>query len=166
MTFQQAVNSLYNVNGRLVAFCVGLLCGGVASVPMLLISRSRRSGPAQEDDPPLPIHPPSFRGIPDMVGALQQLALADLLQFLAQGGHSGLLRIDSGRRTGTIRLVQGLVTSADYRREQDLPALFLMLSLEIGDFRFSFEPPPSEPVRGREVVDILMLWLASKEDPA
>jgi len=56
------------------------------------------------------------------------------------------------------------VTTAEFRRDRDLPALFQMLSLEIGDFHFRFEPTPSEPVRGREVVDILMLWLAGKED--
>lgn len=100
-----------------------------------------------------------------MAGGLQHMALADLLQFLAQGGHSGTLNITSGRRSGVIRLVQGLVIHAEFRREQDLDAMFGLLSLKIGDFRFRFEPPPAEPVRGREVVDILMLWLARKEDP-
>ncbi len=99
-----------------------------------------------------------------MSGGLQHMALADLLQFLAQGGHTGLLQINSGRRAGTIRLVQGLVVHAEYRRQVDLDALFEMLSLQIGDFRFQFEPPTNEPVRGREVVDILMLWLEAKEE--
>ena len=100
-----------------------------------------------------------------MAGGLAHMALADLLQFLAQGGHSGTLEIDSGRRSGTIRLVQGLVTHAEFRREQDLDAMFELLSLKIGDFRFRFETPPDQPVRGREVVDILMLWLSRKENP-
>lgn len=91
------------------------------------------------------------------------MALADLLQFLAQGGHTGSLQITSGRRSGTIRLVQGLVIHAEFRREQDLEALFELLSLQIGDFHFRFESPPTEPVRGREVVDILMLWLNAKD---
>ena len=100
-----------------------------------------------------------------MAGGLQHMALADLLQFLAQGGHSGTLQITSGRRAGAIRLVQGLVIHAEFRRATDLDAMFELLSLQIGDFRFRFETPPAEPVRGREVVDILMLWLARKEDP-
>lgn len=155
---------LYRMNGHLVAFLVGMGAAALVAVPLLLLLRWPRSK-RRESDPPLPLHTP-FKGIPDMAGALQQLALADLLQFLAQGGHTGTLRLDTGRRTGNISLVQGLVTSAEFRRERDLPALFRMLSLEIGDFHFRFEPPPSEPVRGHEVVDILMLWLASKEDPA
>jgi hypothetical protein len=97
-------------------------------------------------------------------GGLQHMALADLLQFLAQGGHTGTLQLTSGRRSGTIRLVQGLVVHAEFRRQFDLDALFELLSLQIGDFRFQFEPQPVEPVRGREVVDILMLWLEAKEE--
>jgi hypothetical protein len=164
MTLQSAWNTVYAMNGKLVAFCIGVVATSVFAVPFLIFALRPRK-PRRDADPPLPLHQPAFRGIPDMVGALQQLALADLLQFLAQGAHSGVLRIDTGRRTGTIRLIQGLVTASDFRRQQDLPALFQMLSLEIGDFRFHFEPPPTEPVRGREVVDVLMLWLASKEDP-
>jgi len=163
MNLTETWNAIYALDGRLVAFAVGVASASAVSVPVLFLALRKRK-PKRDTDPPLPLHQPAFRGIPDMVGALQQLALADLLQFLAQGGHTGILRIDTGRRTGTIRLVQGLVTSADFRRQSDLPAIFQMLSLEIGDFRFRFEPPPSEPVRGREVVDILMLWLATKED--
>lgn len=100
-----------------------------------------------------------------MAGGLQHMALADLLQFLAQGGHTGTLQITSGRRTGIVRIVQGLVIHAEYRREQDLEAMYQLLSLGIGDFRFKFEDPPGEPVRGHEVVDILMLWLSHKEEP-
>lgn len=99
-----------------------------------------------------------------MAGGLQHMALADLLQFLAQGGHTGTLQITSGRRTGIVKLVQGLVIHAEFRRELDLEAMYLLLSLSIGDFRFKFEEPPGEPVRGHEVVDILMLWLARKEE--
>jgi hypothetical protein len=155
-------NTMYSMDGRLVAFLVGAAVATVVAVPVL-VATLRRPHRA-ELDVPLPVQRPAFRGIPDMAGALQQLALPDLLQFLAQGGHTGTLRLDSGRRTGSIRLVQGLVTTAEFRRDRDLPALFQMLSLEIGDFHFRFEPPPPEPVRGREVVDILMLWLAGKED--
>lgn len=157
-----SINDICAMNGRLVAFLVGMAGASIVAVPALVLVLHPRKR-HRESDPPLPIHQ-SFRGIPDMAGALQQLALADLLQFLAQGAHTGTLRLDSGRRTGSIRIVQGLVTAAEFRRERDLPALFQMLSLEIGDFHFRFEPPPSEPVRGHEVVDILMLWLAAKED--
>lgn len=99
-----------------------------------------------------------------MAGGLQHMALADLLQFLAQGGHTGTLQITSGRRTGIVKIVQGLVIHAEFRREQDLEAMYQLLSLSIGDFRFKFEEPPDEPVRGHEVVDILMLWLSRKEE--
>ena len=91
------------------------------------------------------------------------MPLPDLLQFLAQGRRTGTLEINSGRRSGSIQLVQGMVLSAEYRRTSDLDALFGMLSLETGDFVFSPTTPPDYPVSGREVVDILMLWLSRKD---
>lgn len=96
-------------------------------------------------------------------GGLRHMPLPDLLQFLAQGRRTGALEINSGRRAGSIQLVQGMVLSAEYRRTNDLDALFEMLSLETGDFVFTPTPPPDYPVNGREVVDILMLWLSRKD---
>lgn len=96
-------------------------------------------------------------------GGLRHMPLPDLLQFLAQGRRSGNLEIKSGRREGAIRLVQGMVIHSEYRRTQDLDALFEMLSLETGDFVFTPNDPPDYPVSGREVVDILMLWLSRKD---
>lgn len=96
-------------------------------------------------------------------GGLKHMPLPDLLQFLAQGRRTGTLDIASGRRTGLVRLVQGMIVHAEFRRHQDLDALFGMLALETGDFAFTPTPPPTYPVSGREVVDVLMLWLSRKE---
>lgn len=144
-----------------LAFLAGAVVALIIGIPVLVVSfwpRKPKGGefkPSRKDRDKGPSH---------LAGGLEHLALADLLQFLAQGGHSGTLHITSGRRAGIIRLVQGLVTHAEFRRERDLPAMFHLLSLEIGDFHFRFEPPPPEHVRGREVVDILMLWLSARED--
>lgn len=96
-------------------------------------------------------------------GGLRHMPLPDLLQFLAQGRRTGSLEIKSGRREGLVRLVLGMVVHAEFRRVQDLDALFEMLSLDTGDFVFTPSTPPDYPVNGREVVDILMLWLARKD---
>ena len=137
----------------------------------LIVLLASRSNSGRKSAPRKPEAPPALPGTvvrdprPEvMAGGLQHMALADLLQFLAQGGHTGTLQITSGRRTGIVRIVQGLVIHAQYRRAQDLEAMYQLLSLSIGDFRFKFEEPPSEPVRGHEVVDILMLWLSRREE--
>lgn len=98
-------------------------------------------------------------------GGLKHMPLPDLLQFLAQGRRTGTLEITSGRRGGLIRLVQGMVVHAEYRRTDDLDALFGLLAMETGDFVFSPTTPPDYQVSGREVVDILMLWLSRKDGP-
>lgn len=146
-----------------------ILVGAVLTivVVLLLVGISRKSKVASSPEATSP-RPARKSLLPPkdeiLSGGLQHMALADLLQFLAQGGHTGTLQLTSGRRSGTIRLVQGLVIHAEFRRQLDLDALFELLSLQIGDFRFQFEPQPTEPVRGREVVDILMLWLEAKEE--
>lgn len=91
------------------------------------------------------------------------MPLPDLLQFLAQGRRTGRLEIKSGRREGSVQLVQGMVVHSDYRRSTDLDAMFEMLSLDTGDFVFTPSTPPDYAVNGREVVDILMLWLSRKD---
>lgn len=153
------------MNATVLAISIGIALVLVVGIPALALMRWPKKTPQNQ-----PRQTPRKTVVPetsktDLDGALQHMALADLLQFLAQGGQSGILTISSGRRAGTIRLVQGLVTDAEFRRERDLSALFKLLSLEIGDFHFRFEPPPPEHVRGREVVDILMLWLSAKDDP-
>jgi len=96
-------------------------------------------------------------------GGLRHMPLPDLLQFLAQGRRTGTLEISSGRRAGTIRLVQGMVIHAEFRRTEDLDALYGLLSLDTGDFVFTPGSAPDYAVNGREVVDILMLWLSRKD---
>ncbi len=113
----------------------------------------RSSAPVQETSPET-LH-----------GGLRHMPLPDLLQFLAQGRRTGTLDIASGRRTGQIRMVEGLVVHAEFRRTTDLDALFGLLSLETGDFVFAPTTAPEYAVSGREVVDILMLWLSRKDSP-
>jgi hypothetical protein len=146
-----------------MAIAIGIL---LLALVAWLVSRSGGSSGRRRADTPaaLPGTVTRDQSPEVMAGGLQHMALADLLQFLAQGGHTGTLQITSGRRTGIVKIVQGLVVHAQYRREQDLEAMYQLLSLSIGDFRFKFESPPGEPVRGHEVVDILMLWLSRKEE--
>jgi hypothetical protein len=153
------------MNPVLAAMLVGAFLTMVVIVLLVRISAGKATRhppePSSTKQPRKSLVPPKDEVLS---GGLQHMALADLLQFLAQGGHTGTLQLTSGRRSGTIRLVQGLVVHSEFRRQYDLDALFELLSLQIGDFHFQFEPQPTEPVRGREVVDILMLWLEAKEE--
>lgn len=134
---------------------------------LLLLMRPKRrrvaAKPARRHPIPVtsvdsgPISPDALQG------GLKHMPLPDLLQFLAQGQRTGTLEIKSGRREGLIRLVQGMVVHSEFRRSLDLDALFEMLTLETGDFVFTPTTPPDYGVNGREVVDILMLWLSRKD---
>jgi hypothetical protein len=100
----------------------------------------------------------------DLSGALKDFPLHDLLQFLAQSARSGILKVVSGRRRGTIQLIEGMIVHAEFRRMDDLPALYALLYLDCGDFVFHAQPPGNQHVRGREVIDVLMLWMENKDN--
>lgn len=152
---------------------IGLVAGGLLLLLILVVilllhhNRSLRLvTPSQRE--PMDVIASRLRDTgptsPDALqGGLRHMPLPDLLQFLAQGRRTGDLEINSGRREGIIRLVQGMVVHAEYRRTLDLEALFGMLSLESGDFVFTPTTAPDYQVHGREVVDILMLWLSRKD---
>jgi len=151
-----------------------LVLGAILAVAVLLASglvwwsrrsrrRSAKSRRSPSDSATMRLEIAGTLSPDALQGGLRHMPLPDLLQFLAQGRRTGTLEIKSGRREGLVRLVLGMVVHAEFRRVQDLDALFEMLSLDTGDFVFTPSTPPDYPVSGREVVDILMLWLARKD---
>ncbi len=91
-----------------------------------------------------------------LAGALDTLALADVLQLLDLGRKSGVLAVDAGDgvRQGLVRLRDGGVCAARYRdadgcEQRDLvDAVAAMLSLGVGRFTFAPDPPDAPPAAG------------------
>jgi CheY-like chemotaxis protein len=78
----------------------------------------------------------------DIRGTLEQVPLADLLQLLAMNRRSGVLGITTATATGEVRLAEGEVIDALYRRLEGDKALFRMLGEAEGRFAFTPCTPP------------------------
>jgi response regulator RpfG family c-di-GMP phosphodiesterase len=78
-------------------------------------------------------------------GSLEQLGLADLLQFLSQGRRTGRLSIDNNGTTGHIYLDQGAVINASVNSDGGEQALYVLMSWDKG--QFTLDPTPTEQER-------------------
>jgi hypothetical protein len=117
-----------------------------------------------------------------LVGALDTLALADVLQLLDLGRRTGVLAVDAGdgARRGLVRMRGGLVAAARFRRadghevRDPVDAVAAMLALTAGRFTFAADPPAppaATPAGALRVETVLMeasrrLDLAPVPDPA
>lgn len=86
-----------------------------------------------------------------LTGALDTLALADVLQLLDLGRKSGVLAVDAGdgRRRGLVRLADGCVRAARFQDgarpelRDPFDAVAAMLALDSGRFTFAADPAPA-----------------------
>ncbi|MCC6217781.1 MAG: DUF4388 domain-containing protein [Polyangiaceae bacterium] len=79
----------------------------------------------------------------DFRGDVSQIALPDLLQLLSMNRRTGTLALTLGSGAGEIRLVEGELTDAVYRRLEGEKALFRLLGENEGAFSFvSTAPAP------------------------
>jgi hypothetical protein len=111
-----------------------------------------------------------------LAGALDTLALADVLQLLDLGRKSGVLAVDAGDgvRRGLLRLRGGAVCAARFRdadaRELRDPydAVAAMLALAAGRFTFAPDPPdaPTAGPAGVRVEALLMEALRRADERA
>jgi hypothetical protein len=91
-----------------------------------------------------------------LAGALDTLALADVLQLLDLGRKSGVLAVDAGDgvRRGLVRLRDGGVCAARFRdvdgreRRDVVDAVAAMLALGVGRFAFAPDEPGAAPAAG------------------
>jgi CheY-like chemotaxis protein len=74
-------------------------------------------------------------------GDIEQMPLVDLLQLLAMNRRSGVLGITTASGAGEVRLLDGEVIDAVYRRLEGEKALFRLLSEREGRFAFSSGDP-------------------------
>jgi hypothetical protein len=89
---------------------------------------------------------PRESGIPlvqDIRGNLEQVPLVDLLQLLAMNRRTGILAITTASGGGEVRLADGEVFDAVFRRLEGEKALFRLLGETDGRFAFVPGEPPS-----------------------
>jgi hypothetical protein len=81
----------------------------------------------------------SARG--DFRGDLQQVSVVDLLQLLSMNRRTGGLNITTPSGVGEVRLANGEIVDAVYRRLEGEKALFRLLSEQEGSFAFAAGSP-------------------------
>lgn len=72
----------------------------------------------------------------ELRGNVQQMPLVDLLQLLTMNQRSGVLAVATPTGTGEVRLANGQVVDAVYRRAEGEKALFRLLGEQQGQFMF------------------------------
>src|SRR6185437_5136498 len=83
----------------------------------------------------------------ELRGNLEQMAMVDLLQLLTMNRRSGALGITTPYGSGEVRLSEGEVVDATYRRLETEKAFYRMLGEREGRFAFS----PGEPAATRRL---------------
>ena len=91
-------------------------------------------------------------------GNLKQTTLLDAIQFLEIGRREGILHVYHGRRKGYLTFCKGQVIDSFYRNEIGREAVFLMLSLEEGDFYFEPKEITQPKLISDSIMDITFEW--------
>ncbi len=73
----------------------------------------------------------------ELRGNLSQMGLADLLQMLAMNKRSGTVTVNLSGGNGEIRVEEGEIVDASYRRMEGEKALFRLLRESSGNFAFN-----------------------------
>lgn len=90
-------------------------------------------------------HRPRGRGV---AGSLQEMALPDVIQILANGRKSGRLEVRSGRLHGEMRFQQGSIHDARFGDLGGAEAVYGILRLTDGEFVLEPDSSPVEDVIG------------------
>lgn len=96
--------------------------------------------------------PPASTDRGDFRGDLQQVSVPDLLQLLSMNRRTGTLTIVTGTGQGELRIADGEVVDAVFRRVEGTKALFRLLAESDGSFSFVTGTPTAlrrvtEPTR-------------------
>lgn len=90
---------------------------------------------------PMSVPPESGQG--ELRGDIQQIALTDLLQLLSMNRRTGVLTISTPRGAGELRIADGEVLDAVFRRLEGEKAFYRLLGERDGTFVFSPGGPPT-----------------------
>ena len=88
---------------------------------------------------------PGGRGVS---GSLEDMALPDVIQILANGRKNGLLKVSSGRLQGELMFQGGLIHDARFGDLAGAEAVYRILRLTEGDFALESDTTPVEDVIG------------------
>jgi len=88
---------------------------------------------------------PAPHGAGEIRGDLAQVALPDLLQLLAMGRKTGTLSVTTSNSAGELRLADGEVVDAMFRRAEGMKAVIRLLGEREGAFQFA--PGNAPPLR-------------------
>lgn len=91
----------------------------------------------------------------DFRGDLGQVSLPDLLQLLSMNRRTGALTLSTPTGAGEVRLIEGEIADAAYRRLDGEKALYRLLAEGEGSFAFSTSAP--SPLRRVQVATHLVL---------
>lgn len=83
----------------------------------------------------------------ELRGNIEQMPMVDLIQLLTMNRRSGVLGITTAYGAGEVRLAEGEVVDAVYRRLEGEKAFYRLLGERDGRFAFS----PGEPVTARRL---------------
>lgn len=84
-------------------------------------------------------------GAGEIRGDLAQVALPDLLQLLSMGRKTGTLNVTTSNAAGELRLADGEVVDAMFRRAEGMKAVIRLLGEREGAFQFA--PGAAPPLR-------------------
>ncbi len=82
-----------------------------------------------------------------LIGSLKDQSIADIIQFLEISKHTGVLSVQMKGKTATMNLKDGKILSADFPPLTGSEAVYAMIALQDGTFRFEPKPDIDETER-------------------
>ena len=100
----------------------------------------------------------------ELRGDLQQMPLVDLLQLLAMNRRTGVLAVSTPAGAGELRVADGEVLDAVYRRLEGEKAFYRLLSEREGSFVFAPGTPPAVARVTKGTSTLLMEAMRQKDE--
>jgi hypothetical protein len=100
-----------------------------------------------------------------LAGELAENSLADVFQMVEMGGKTGCLLINfQAQPFGMVGFENGMITFAATKSCQQRPAVYQLLDMHQGDFRFVANKPPTSRNCMIATIEILMTWAQQKDE--
>jgi hypothetical protein len=97
-------------------------------------------------------------------GSLAEGTLSDVLQFLEIGKKTGRLSVEKSKRDGRIEVENGIIVFAATDTADGTDAVFELLDLTKGIFRFTAGEASKERNCTSPIVSLLLLWAQKKDE--